>query len=87
VFSIQTARSLHFLVLIWFLVFIVLHVSMVVTTGVLRNVNHMYASRDDNSWLGLMIFGVSMVVVTVGWVAATPSRCVTRGSCSVRVSH
>ena len=72
VFSIQTARSLHFLVLIWFLVFIVLHVSMVVTTGVLRNVNHMYASRDDNSWLGLMIFGVSMVVVTVGWVAATP---------------
>ena len=27
IFSIQTARSLHFLVLVWFLIFIVLHVS------------------------------------------------------------
>lgn len=72
VLSIQTARSLHFLVLIWFLAFIVIHVAMVFTTGLLRNANHMYASRDDNSWIGFTIFAVSMVVVIVGWVAATP---------------
>ncbi len=70
--SIQTARSLHFLVLIWFLLFIVIHVTMVFTTGLLRNVNHMYASRDDSSWIGLVIFAVSMAVVIIGWVAATP---------------
>lgn len=72
ILSIQRARSLHFLVLVWFLLFIVIHVTMVFTTGLLRNVNHMYASRDDHSWAGLPIFAASMVVVIVGWVAATP---------------
>ena len=70
--SIQTARSLHFLVLAWFLVFIVLHVAMVFMTGLLPNLNHMYALRDSNGWLGLWVFLASMVVVTAGWLAATP---------------
>lgn len=39
-FSIQVDRSLHFLVLPWFLVFIVLHVALVFTTGLLVNLNH-----------------------------------------------
>jgi len=72
VLSIQTARSLHFLVLVWFLVFIVMHVALVFTTGLLRNLNHVYAARDDSSWVGFWVFAASMVVVTVGWVAATP---------------
>ncbi|MGI8534959.1 MAG: molybdopterin-dependent oxidoreductase [Mycobacteriales bacterium] len=72
VLSIQTARSLHFLVLIWFLVFIVSHVALVFTTGLLRNLNHIYAGRDGAGWLGFWVFAASMVVVTVGWVAATP---------------
>ena len=45
VLSIQTARSLHFLVMVWFLFFIVVHVTLVFTTGLLRNLNHMYAAR------------------------------------------
>jgi DMSO/TMAO reductase YedYZ molybdopterin-dependent catalytic subunit/thiosulfate reductase cytochrome b subunit len=72
VLSIQTARSLHFLVLVWFLLFIVVHVTLVFTTGLLANLNHMYGGRDDNSWVGFVVFAVSMVVVVVGWVAATP---------------
>ena len=72
VLSIQTARSLHFLVLVWFLLFIVVHTALVVTTGLLRNLNHVYAGRNDHSWVGFWVFAVSMVVVTVGWVAATP---------------
>ena len=52
VLSIQTARSLHFLVLVWFLIFIVMHVAFVFTTGLLRNLNHIYAGRDDDSWIG-----------------------------------
>ncbi|PPJ00878.1 oxidoreductase [Nocardia nova] len=71
-FSIQLARSLHFLVLVWFLLFIVVHVSLVFTTGALRNLNHIYAGRDDTSWLGFTLFTLSMVVAVVGWVAATP---------------
>jgi len=72
VFNIQTARSLHFLVLCWFLLFIVLHVALVLTTGALENLNHMYAGRNDQSWTGFWIFAASMVVIIVGWVAATP---------------
>ena len=72
VFSIQTARSLHFLVLVWFLVFIVLHVTFVFTTGLLVNLNHVYAGRTDGGWAGFWLFAASMVVVVVAWVAATP---------------
>jgi sulfoxide reductase catalytic subunit YedY len=72
VLSIQTARSLHFLVLVWFLVFIVSHVALVFTTGLLNNLNHLYVLRNDDSWIGLGVFAASMVVVIVGWVAATP---------------
>ena len=72
VFSVQVARSLHFLVLCWFVMFIVVHVTLVMTTGALRNLNHMYASRDDDTWVGFWIFAVSLVVMIVAWVAATP---------------
>ncbi len=72
VFSIQVARSLHFLVMCWFMLFIVIHVTLVVTTGALNNLNHMYAAQNSGSWTGFWIFAASMVVVVVGWVAATP---------------
>ena len=72
IFSIQTARSLHFMVFAWFLVFIVIHVFFVFTTGLLVNLNHMHAGRDDESWIGFWLFAASMVVLLVGWVAATP---------------
>ncbi len=72
VLSIQTARSLHFLVMAWFLVFIVLHVTFAVTTGVLRNLNHIYVGSNGSGWAGFVLFAVSMVIVAVGWVAATP---------------
>lgn len=71
-FSIQVARSLHFLVLVWFLLFIVVHVTLVLTTGALVNLNHIYAGRNDHTWLGFVLFAGSMIVVIVGWVAATP---------------
>jgi len=71
-FSIQTARSLHFLVLCWFVFFIVVHVSLVFTTGLLRNLDHIYAGTDTGGWTGFWMFTVSMVVVITGWLAATP---------------
>ncbi len=72
VLSIQTARSLHFLVLVWFLLFAVAHITLAFATGALRNFNHAYAAQDAESWTGIWIFAGSMVVVVVGWVAATP---------------
>ena len=71
-FNIQFARSVHFLVLCWFVLFIVVHVTLVLTTGALQNLNHMFATRNDQSWWGFAIFTVSLLVVVVAWVAATP---------------
>jgi DMSO/TMAO reductase YedYZ molybdopterin-dependent catalytic subunit/thiosulfate reductase cytochrome b subunit len=70
--SIQAARSLHFLVLVFFIFFIVVHVTLVFATAALRNLNHMFAARDDTSWVGFGVFAAAMVVTAVGWVAATP---------------
>ncbi|MDX3757875.1 molybdopterin-dependent oxidoreductase [Streptomyces sp. AK02-04a] len=72
VLSIQTARSVHFLVFTWFVLFIVIHVSLVFTTGLLTNLNHIDSGRNDSSWLGLWIFLGWMAVVVAAWVAATP---------------
>ena len=54
--SIQVARSLHFLVLCWFLLFILMHTALVFTTGLLRNLNMGYAARDSGSWIGFGVF-------------------------------
>jgi DMSO/TMAO reductase YedYZ molybdopterin-dependent catalytic subunit/thiosulfate reductase cytochrome b subunit len=70
--SIQTARSLHFLVLCWFLGFIVIHITLVFATGMLRNLNHIYTGTDATNWTGFWIFAASMALVAVAWVAATP---------------
>jgi sulfoxide reductase catalytic subunit YedY len=72
VLSIQTARSLHFLGLVWFLVFILMHTTFVFTTGLLVNLDHVYAGRTDGGWAGFWLFAASMAIVVVGWVAATP---------------
>ncbi len=70
--SIQHARSLHFLVLVYFVFFIIAHVTLVFATEALRNLNHMFAARDDNGWLGFWIFAAAMTVTAVAWVWATP---------------
>jgi methionine sulfoxide reductase catalytic subunit len=70
--NLQHARSLHFLVLAYFIFFIIVHVTLVFATDALRNLNHMFAARDDSSWIGFWIFAAAMVVVAIGWVAATP---------------
>lgn len=73
VFSIQFARSLHFLVLCWYVMFVVVHVALVFATGALRNLNHMYAGNDTESWTGFWVFLATSAVLAVVWVAATPA--------------
>ncbi len=49
VLNIQVARSVHFLVLVWFLLFIVVHVALVFTTGLLRNLKFRRVVSEANS--------------------------------------
>jgi thiosulfate reductase cytochrome b subunit len=67
VYPVAWARRLHFPVMLFFVAFVVVHVGLVFATGAVRNLNHMYASRDDASWVGPVIF-VGSVVVMIGAV-------------------
>jgi len=70
VFSIDLAKAIHFPTMLFFVGFVVVHVGLVLTTGVLRNLNAMYAGRDEVSWVGFWIFAVSLLVLAGGWIAA-----------------
>jgi sulfoxide reductase catalytic subunit YedY len=72
VFNIQFARSLHFLVLCWYVAFVIVHVSLVLMTGALRNLNHMYAGNDTQAWTGFWVFLATTVVLAVVWVGGSP---------------
>ncbi|WAH96328.1 cytochrome b/b6 domain-containing protein [Arthrobacter sp. MMS18-M83] len=71
-YPIELARRLHFPVMIYFVVFIAVHVTLVLCTGALRNLNHMYAAADDDGWLGFALFAASLVVIVGSWFLARP---------------
>lgn len=71
-YPVEWARAVHFPVMIYFVLFIFVHVVLVFATGALRNLNHMYAASDAINWVGFWIFAVSMLVIVAAWVAARP---------------
>lgn len=72
VYPIELARAIHFPVMLYFVLFVVAHVTLVLATGALRNLNHMYAAQDSGSWAGFWIFFASLVVMAGAVFAARP---------------
>lgn len=72
-YPVEWARAVHFPVMVYFVAFIAVHVALVLLTGALRNLNHMYAAQDAGGWLGFWLFVASLVVIAAAWVAARPS--------------
>lgn len=68
----QRARSVHFLAMWWFLLFILVHVTLVFITGARVNLNMMFAGVHDGSWSGFAIFIPAMALVAVTWWLASP---------------
>jgi DMSO/TMAO reductase YedYZ molybdopterin-dependent catalytic subunit/thiosulfate reductase cytochrome b subunit len=66
----QGARSIHFLVLVGFLCFIVVHVTLVALTGFRRNMNHIVLGTDDSHPAGMILGFIGIGVVVLSWVAA-----------------
>ena len=64
-FTLPVARKIHFGTMVYFILFILVHLFLVFTTGVLSNLNMMFTSRDAGDWWGIGVFAVS-VAVTVG---------------------
>ena len=78
-YPIELARAVHFPTMIYFVLFIIAHVTLVFATGALRNLNHMYAAQGSvdpdayaDNWAGFWIFAASMAVIIGAWVAARP---------------
>ena len=70
----QIGRTVHFLVMVAFVGFIIAHVGMVAITGVVRNMNHIVMGTDDTRWIGLYlglvaIGAVAVLNVLANWAA------------------
>jgi thiosulfate reductase cytochrome b subunit len=79
IYPVELARAIHFPVMLYFVVFIAIHVILVLATGALRNLNHMYASLGStdptayaDNWIGFWLFVASLVIIAAAWVAARP---------------
>ncbi len=77
----QIGRSIHFLIMCAFVVFTIGHVTMVVVTGLTRNMNHIVVGTDDANPIGLYLglTGIGMVVllnVLANWAAWRHPRAV-----------
>jgi thiosulfate reductase cytochrome b subunit len=46
-YPVELARAIHFPVMLYFVLFVITHVTLVLATGALRNLNHMYAAQDS----------------------------------------
>ena len=75
----EWARKVHYPVMLFFVAFIIVHVGLVLATGALRNLNHMYAARGSvdpdalaGDPTGILIFAASLLVMAAAWVVARP---------------
>ena len=73
VYPVTVARKIHFPVMIYFVAFTVVHVTLVLATGALRNLNHMYGGSDNVNWIGFGIFAGSVVIMAAAWIAVRPT--------------
>ncbi|MDO8120229.1 cytochrome b/b6 domain-containing protein [Isoptericola sp. b490] len=71
-YPIERARAVHFPTMWLFAAFIVVHVAMVMATGAVANLNHMFGARPGDSLVGVLVFTASAVVVAGAWLAARP---------------
>ena len=66
----QGGRSIHFLMMLCWLGFLVIHVSLVALTGFQRNMNHIVLGTDNTRPLGMVLGFVGLAAVVGSWIAA-----------------
>ncbi|HEY0247632.1 MAG TPA: cytochrome b/b6 domain-containing protein [Gryllotalpicola sp.] len=71
-YPVELARAIHFPVMLYFVLFVIVHVGLVLTTGPLRNLNHMYGGQDVVNWWGAGVFLLSLVAMVGGWLIIRP---------------
>jgi len=66
----QGARSIHFLILVGFMGFIVVHITLIALTGFQRNMNHIVLGTDDLRSTGMILGFIGIAAVLLSWVVA-----------------
>lgn len=66
----QSARSIHFLTMLSFAGFILVHVALVAVTGFSRNMNHIVLGVDNTQPLGMILGFVGIGIVVLYWIVA-----------------
>lgn len=72
IYPVEAARALHFPTMLFFVLFILVHVFLVFATGALRNLNHMFGGTDVVNWVGFWLFAAAIAITAAGWYAARP---------------
>jgi thiosulfate reductase cytochrome b subunit len=72
IYPVEAARALHFPTMLFFVLFILIHVFLVFATGALRNLNHMFGGTDVVNWVGFWLFAAAIAITAAGWYAARP---------------
>ncbi len=70
VLPLRATKRLHYWTTLFFVAFIAVHVGLVFATGAIRNLNHMYALRDDSNPIGLVVLVVSLIATAALVLAA-----------------
>lgn len=73
IYPLPVARAVHLPVMIFFVLFIIVHVTLVLTTGALKNLNHMFAANNGDSWLGFGVFALLIALTVAAWILAKPA--------------
>lgn len=68
----RLARAIHFPVMLFFVIFVVVHVTLVLATGALRNLNHMFSGTDALNWGGFGWFVAGLLVSAAALLATRP---------------
>src|SRR6218665_979686 len=68
----RRARAIHYPVLLFFIGFTIVHVGLVLTTGMFRNLNQMYAARESADPVGFIVCAIAVAVLAVAWVVTKP---------------
>lgn len=66
----QSSRSIHFLIMVAFLVFIIIHVTLVAMTGFARNMNHIVMGTDTEGHWGMVLGLIGIGAVVLYWIVA-----------------